>query len=350
MSGRIAAMDDLVSRAMELWRGPLPPGDAGLAAFRSVYADPVFVNGAPTSVEVLAERARMMQSAIGDMTHHVHDVFVAPGRRAFAFRITGQHVGTLTTPLGTVAATGRAIDILGIDMFEVDETTERVTAIWALADHLGLLSALDAIVPAAALSRAAADGQLAAVTGGDSGGNLVPATAAEAEIRIHTTAADEVEIPADSVDTFLRATAADAAEILVLQRCCWVAEALANETLEIPALHESLEEVREWLDSWSVWCVRSKGRLIGAVRARRDGTSWEIGRLMVAPDLAGRGLGRRLLAHAEAHAPADIETIELFTGARSERNISIYERAGFHRTDAPAPPGAVNLVKPLGSR
>ncbi len=68
---------------------------------------------------------------------------------------------------------------------------------------------------------------------------------------------------------------------------------------------------------------------------------------MVAPDLAGRGLGGWLLRLAEAHAPEDAESITLFTGARSTRNIAIYERAGFRRSLAPAPPDAVRLEKRL---
>jgi tRNA (guanine37-N1)-methyltransferase len=141
----------------------------------------------------------------------------------------------------------------------------------------------------------------------------------------------------------------DAAELLVLQRCCWVDEAIANETLDIPALHESLDDVRAWIDEWSTWCVRLEGRLVGAVRARQEGSAWDIGRLMVAPDLAGRGLGRWLLALAEAKAPSGVETIALFTGARSARNIAMYERAGFRRTGASAPPDAVALEKPVAT-
>jgi ribosomal protein S18 acetylase RimI-like enzyme len=142
-----------------------------------------------------------------------------------------------------------------------------------------------------------------------------------------------------------RASAVDAPELLVLQRCCWVDEAIANDTLDIPALHETLDDVRAWLDDWTTWCVRATGRLVGAVRARREGSSWEIGRLMVAPDLAGRGLGGWLLRLAEARAPADVESITLFTGSQSARNIAMYERAGFRRSLEPAPPGAVRLVK-----
>jgi tRNA (guanine37-N1)-methyltransferase len=153
------------------------------------------------------------------------------------------------------------------------------------------------------------------------------------------------ELPIDGVE-LRRAVPADAPELLVLQRCCWVAEAVANDTLDIPALHETLDDLRQWLDEWTTWCVRIAGRLVGAVRARREGTAWEIGRLMVAPDLSGQGLGRWLLALAESAAPDDVEEVSLFTGAKSTRNIGIYERAGFRRTGVPAPPGAVGLVKP----
>jgi GNAT superfamily N-acetyltransferase len=146
----------------------------------------------------------------------------------------------------------------------------------------------------------------------------------------------------------------DCPELLVLQRCCWVQEAILNDTLDIPALHETLEDVRDWAKTWSVWVVRHEHRLAGAVRARLDGDRWELGRLMVAPDLAGRGLGRRLLEHAEAHAPAEARRFALFTGARSARNITLYQRAGYRLTD-PADAGghirgAVYLEKDVTQR
>lgn len=135
----------------------------------------------------------------------------------------------------------------------------------------------------------------------------------------------------------------DLADLLVLQRCCWVQEAIANQTLEIPALHESAEDVAHWAKTWQVWCVRRHGRLIAAVRARAEGSAWEIGRLMVAPDEAGHGLGRWLLSYAERQACKGISTYSLFTGERSARNIAMYQRAGYHIVDRT--PGVVRLTK-----
>jgi NAD(P)H-dependent FMN reductase/GNAT superfamily N-acetyltransferase len=145
--------------------------------------------------------------------------------------------------------------------------------------------------------------------------------------------------------TITRATAADAAELLVLQRACWVQEAIDNSSLQLPALTESLDDVAAWLADWQVWLVHRHGRLVAAVRARHDGSIWEIGRLMVAPDLSGRGLGRWLLAYTESAAPDDVGSVGLFTGAKSLRNLALYQRAGYRPTDERD--GAVRLVKQL---
>jgi NAD(P)H-dependent FMN reductase/GNAT superfamily N-acetyltransferase len=121
----------------------------------------------------------------------------------------------------------------------------------------------------------------------------------------------------------------DLAELLVLQRCCWMQEAIANNTLDLTPLHETLEDLAAWTSSWRVWCVRRHGRLIAAVRARTQGTAWSIGRLMVAPDQAGKGIGSWLLSYAEQHAPDPTHHYALFTGHSSTRNIDLYQSAGY---------------------
>ncbi|NHC22704.1 tRNA (guanosine(37)-N1)-methyltransferase TrmD [Nocardioides sp. IC4_145] len=154
----------------------------------------------------------------------------------------------------------------------------------------------------------------------------------------------------DGVEVRL-AQPADAPELFVLQRASWVAEQHDNPGLRIPALHETYDEFVDWLARDHVLVARAGGRLVGAVRGSLadDGTTWHVGRLMVAPDLGGRGLGRRLLEAVEAAAPAGVAAYELFTGAGSTRNQRIYKKAGY-RHAGELEPGVVRMVKRAGRR
>lgn len=150
------------------------------------------------------------------------------------------------------------------------------------------------------------------------------------------------------VPHFVAAIQGDAGEIWTMARACWVTEARDHDSFKIPALTESLADVQEWLTQWHTWVVRSHGRLIGSVRARRAGNLWDIGRLMVAPDLQGRGLGTALLAYAEQQAPVDIDGYSMFTGGRSVDNLRMYRRAGYETCGRSTYAGipTVELYKP----
>jgi tRNA (guanine37-N1)-methyltransferase len=137
---------------------------------------------------------------------------------------------------------------------------------------------------------------------------------------------------------------ADGGELYVLQLACWVAEQHDNPGVRIPALHETYDDLRAWLARDTVLVARSAGRLVGAVRASFDGDAWEVGRLMVAPDVAGRGLGRALLERIEGLAPAAATTYALFTGAGSLRNQRMYKKAGY-RLRGEIAPGVVRMTK-----
>jgi len=147
-------------------------------------------------------------------------------------------------------------------------------------------------------------------------------------------------------EVIARAVPADAGEILTLQRACWMQEQQANPEAWVPALHESLDDVRSWLPDWTVLTMRRAGRLVGGARARLEDDVWDVGRLMVAPDLQGQGLGRVLLEAVEAAAPAEATSYALFTGAGSTDNLRFYKRAGYRLRGAdPDIPGAVRLTK-----
>jgi hypothetical protein len=142
-------MSQLFDRALRLWSEPLPTDDAAaVAAFRAVYTDPLEVNGESTALQVLVNRARMLQSALEGIHHEVRERFEGPGREAFAFQITGRHVGPLQTPLGEVAATGRNLRLSGMDIFLVDDEADLVTGVWAIADYLDLLIQAGMLEPA----------------------------------------------------------------------------------------------------------------------------------------------------------------------------------------------------------
>ncbi|GAA3391765.1 bifunctional NAD(P)H-dependent oxidoreductase/GNAT family N-acetyltransferase [Cryptosporangium minutisporangium] len=141
-------------------------------------------------------------------------------------------------------------------------------------------------------------------------------------------------------------TAHDAPEVTVLQRCSWVDEAIVNDTLTVPALHESPDDVQEWLARWHTTGLWLDGRLLGSVRARRVGTDWHIGRLCVVPDRRGQGIGRWLLRVAEAAAEPGCRRILLSTGAKSLRNIDLYHSEGY-RSVPSADAATASLAKDL---
>lgn len=142
----------------------------------------------------------------------------------------------------------------------------------------------------------------------------------------------------------------EAGELLTLQRAAYVSEAQLYDDPRLPALVQTMAELVEELTA--SWCVGawSGSRLVGAVRSREDGGRLHIGRLVVAPDLQGRGIGQRLLAAAEAGTRLSEAT--LFTGALSEANLRLYRRLGYEeRTREVLRPGLelVHLVKSLSA-
>lgn len=128
-----------------------------------------------------------------------------------------------------------------------------------------------------------------------------------------------------------RAVAADAGEILTLQRAAYVSEAQLYGDPFIPPLVESLGQVRAVIQSGIVLKATDTGRIVGAVRAQLSGTTCLVGRLVVAPDRQGQGLGTALLGALHDTVP-DAEAFDLFTGHLSEANLRLYRRLGYRET------------------
>jgi tRNA (guanine37-N1)-methyltransferase len=76
---------------------------------------------------------------------------------------------------------------------------------------------------------------------------------------------------------------------------------------------------------------------------------WQIDRLMVVPDLRGRGLGGWLLSQAEAAAPAAARRATLCAVTGGDGQRARWRKAGYRpeREGAGAGAGPARLSKPL---
>ncbi|MET8349228.1 MULTISPECIES: GNAT family N-acetyltransferase [unclassified Micromonospora] len=131
---------------------------------------------------------------------------------------------------------------------------------------------------------------------------------------------------------------ADAGEILTVQRAAYLTEAQHYTDPFLPPLTETLDEIAAVLAGpITVLAARVGQRLVGSVRAHLDGDTAHVGRLSVAPDQQGQGVGGRLLTAIEAACAGRVARLTLFTGADSARNLRLYQRHGYrivaHRPD-----------------
>lgn len=121
---------------------------------------------------------------------------------------------------------------------------------------------------------------------------------------------------------------ADAAEILDLQKRAFAIEAELYQNQNIPPLTQTLAEIRAEFNDHLFLKACLEGRIVGSVRARMVKGDCLIGRLCVDPALHHQGIGTQLMTAIEAACPA--ARYRLFTGARSEGNLRLYHKLGYH--------------------
>ncbi|WP_018180870.1 GNAT family N-acetyltransferase [Jongsikchunia kroppenstedtii] len=152
------------------------------------------------------------------------------------------------------------------------------------------------------------------------------------------------------MESVVTLSAGDAGELLTLQRAAYVTEARAHDDLNLPPLVQSFDELTAELSRADVvaFGLRDEAdRLVAAVRVHMlpaTTRAAELGRLIVAPDMQGRGLGSRLLELVEGSLSDEVIVLQLFTGERSLGNLRLYARFGFQETHRTPTPGGYALV------
>ena len=140
-----------------------------------------------------------------------------------------------------------------------------------------------------------------------------------------------------------QATAADAEAILTVQKAAYASEARIYDDWQIPPLTQTVIEMQADIERLVVLKAVLDGGIVGSVRAGLVGDTCHVGRLVVRPDLEGRGIGSRLLREIEARFPSAAR-FELFTGHRSERNLGLYQRRGYRIFKTEATSDTLSLV------
>lgn len=129
---------------------------------------------------------------------------------------------------------------------------------------------------------------------------------------------------------------ADAGELLTLRRAAFVSEAQVYGDPNIPPLTQTLSELREDLASESIVTLAAWDghRMIGSVRVEIEGGRATLGRLAVAPDKQGQGVGTALMFAVLPHLPEETTEIWVFTGKDSKQNLALYTQHGYeHQHD-----------------
>jgi N-acetylglutamate synthase-like GNAT family acetyltransferase len=102
-----------------------------------------------------------------------------------------------------------------------------------------------------------------------------------------------------------------------------------------------------------IWVLEADGALVGVIELiEREDHLW-VDNVAIDPAWQGRGLGRRLLAHAEAEARRlGLHALGLLTNERYLANIAMYERHGYRESHREPHLGTdlVHFRKPLADQ
>jgi len=121
----------------------------------------------------------------------------------------------------------------------------------------------------------------------------------------------------------------DLKDILELQKLAYKSEAEIYGDFSIAPLKQTMEEITEEFKNYVfIKMINDEEKIIGSVRAKCVGKTCLIGKLIVNPDFQNQGIGKSLISEIERQF-INADNFELFTGSKSIKNISLYQKTGF---------------------
>jgi len=139
---------------------------------------------------------------------------------------------------------------------------------------------------------------------------------------------NKIELTAVLDYTITKANESDLAQILYLQKCCYLSEAEIYNDYAIAPLTQNFESIKNDFLNQIIFKLEFKGKIIGSVRAFVQNDSCYIGKLIVDKDYQNKGFGRLLLETVEKEFNK-VTRFELFTGFKSEKNLFLYNKLGY---------------------
>ncbi|TRX62798.1 GNAT family N-acetyltransferase [Fulvivirga sp. M361] len=121
----------------------------------------------------------------------------------------------------------------------------------------------------------------------------------------------------------------DLPEILALQKECYLQEAEIYNDYNIPPLLQTLDSIRSDFEKGVFLKMNHNHQIIGSVRSYIAGSTGNIGRLVVHHRFQNQGLGKQLMLAIESEYNNGVSRFELFTGSKSTKNLSFYQKLGY---------------------
>ncbi len=121
----------------------------------------------------------------------------------------------------------------------------------------------------------------------------------------------------------------DLDQILQLQKKAFYGQALIYNDFKLPPLLQTIEDLREEFKEKAIYKIEQDGNIIASIRCFIKNNTLYLEKLIVDPDFQNRGIGTKMLTEIEKKYASSVNRFALFTGHKSEKNLHIYNKAGY---------------------